>query len=118
MQGIRAVYAPFQPLVKQASEGEAFKVDALFAAAYSALSPFFEFKQGEEYPDATPYSYITVKQRAPIQAAFYNLAYGIFEVRTSAGLNLATPTPRLSLHLAALPSCPNPLSMQDYPMSA
>ena len=81
MQGIHAVYSPFAPLVRQASESEAVKLEALFAACFSALAPFYEWTAaGEEWPEPTPYSYLTPEQRAPIQTAFHNLAYGIFEV--------------------------------------
>ena len=75
------MYAPFAPLIRQASESEAFKLDALFSACYNALSPYYEWvSAAEEWPEAVPYSYITPQQRAEIQTSFYNLAYGLFEV--------------------------------------
>ena len=72
LQGIRAVYEPFAPLVEKADPQVAAMVQDALAAAFLSVAPFAVFSDGEERD--MPYSFVTVVQRAPIQNAAYLLA--------------------------------------------
>lgn len=72
LQGIRAVYTPFAPLVARADPLVAAMVQDALSGAFLSVAPYAFFNNGEE--THMPYSFVTVAQRAPIQNAAYMLA--------------------------------------------
>ena len=72
LQGIRAVYGPFTPLVARADPLVAAMVQDALSAAFLSVAPYAFFSDGEQ--THMPYSFVTVAQRAPIQSAAYLLA--------------------------------------------
>lgn len=95
LQGIQAVYTPFANMVQTADPATAAIVDDALAAGLASVSPYIPYIGSSEAP--LPYSFITVQQRAPIQAAGYTISSALRQARQSLRICLRCNTSQSSV---------------------
>ena len=80
LQGIDMQFEAFEDALRDTSVAAYAAAESALKAAQESVRPFH--KQESELGNVTPYSKVTTAERAKIQAAAYNLAAALTDVRS------------------------------------